>query len=184
MKKSVVLLAIVIVVAGMMAGLRIFVSEDPYDGGQSAGKALGQMERETDRQVENLCKEIEAGGMSQSECRAQVKEMTQGILYNFFNLEDEEGSYLNLAYNCSVIRKLGLRLDSKKEYEEAELELRRDNLSLFSDQVFSYALDVSEESQEEVDYKKLCQWAEEIEANLDQEVERYTERVYAWYGEK
>lgn len=186
MKKSVVLLSIAIVVVGMLAGLKIFVSENPdfYDEDQTVGKALAQMERETDRRVENLYKEIESGSLAEADCRMQIRELAEDILYNLSHLEEEEGSWLNLAYSCSVIRKLGLRGHGGDGISEVGLKLRRDNLSLFSDEVFSYVLDFTRNTQEKADYAKLSDWAEEIEADLDQEVERYTRRMYAWYGGK
>lgn len=184
MKKSIVLLSIAIVVVGMMAGLRIFVSEEPYDAGQSAGEALMEMEHETDRRVESLQKEIETEMLSQADCQVEVKGMMKSIIENLLNMKDGTGSYINMAYNCNVMRRLGLRIKDDYGMAEAGLKLRRDNLSLFSDKVFSYALDVSAEREEEADYLELSDWAQEIEANLDEEVERYTKRLYAWYGKK
>lgn len=186
MKKSVVLASIAIVLVGMLAGLRIFVSENPdfYDEDQTAGKALMKMENETDRQVENLKKAIEQGLLDEADCRMQVEDLMEGILHNLSHLEDDEGSWLNLAYSCSVIRKLGLRGHGGDGLSEAGLKLRRDNLSLFSDSVFSYVLDFTRNIQEEADYQELCKRAADIDANLDQEVERYTKRLYAWYGDQ
>lgn len=184
MKKSIVLISIAIVVIGMLAGFRIFVSEDPYDGGQTAGEALMEMERESDERVEKLCGEIEAGRLSEVDCRMEIEDMVQAILSNLSHMEDGEGSYLNLAYSCNVIRKLGLRTEDREHMSETELELKRDNLSLFADKVFNYSLDVSRNMEEEADYMELTAWAENIGEELDQEVERYTSLVYAWYGSK
>jgi len=184
MRKSVVFISMVVVVVGMLAGFRLFVSEESYDTGQSVGKALMEMEHETDDRVEQLRGEIEAGRLSEADCRMEIEDMVTAILDNLYEMEDGKGSYLNLAYSCNVIRKLGLRLEDRNDMEEAELELKRNNLSLFADNAFNYSLDLSREIEEKADYLKLIAWAEEIEENLDQEVERYTRLVYAWYGKK
>lgn len=184
MKKSIVLISIVIVVIGMLAGFRIFVSEEPYDGGQTAGEALMEMEHESDDRVEKLRGEIESGRLSEEDCRIEIEDMVRAILDNLFHMGDGEGSYLNLAYNCNVVRKLGLRTEDRENMSETELKLKRDNLSLFADKVFNYCLDVSRDIDEEADYMQFTAWAEDIEKELAQEVERYTSLVYAWYGSK
>lgn len=187
MRKSIVFVSIAIIVVGMLAGLRLFASEEPYDGSgsddgeQSVGKALMEMEHESDDRVEQLRGEIEAGRLSEADCQIEIEDMVRAIFDNLSRMEEGTGSYLNLAYNCNVIRKLGLGLEDRPDMGDGELELKRDNLTRFADKVFNYSLDVSAKTEEKADYMQLSQWAEEIEKNLDQEVERYTRLVYAWY---
>lgn len=182
MKKSVVFISMVIIVVGMLAGFRFLVSEESYDTGQEVGKALAEMENESDDRVEKLRREIESGRLPEADCRMEIADMVEAIIENLAGMETDKGNYLNLSYNCSVIRKLGLRLEDRGDMAEAELELKRNNLSLFADKVFDYCLDATRNIEEEEDYLKLTAWAEDIEENLDQEVERYTRLVYAWYG--
>lgn len=182
MRKAVVFISIVIVVAGMLAGFRLFVSEESYDTGQSVGEALAKMEQETDNRVEQLREEIEAGRLPEADCRLEIENTVTAILDNLYEMEEGKGSYLNLAYSCNIIRKLGLRMEDREHMEEEELELKRDPLTDFANEGFNYSLDLSREIEEEADYLKLTAWAEEIEENLDQEVARYTRLVYAWYG--
>lgn len=189
MRKSIVFVSIAIIVVGMLAGLRLFVSEESYDGSrddgeQSVGKALMEMEHESDDRVEQLCGEIEAGRLSEADCRIEIEDMVRAIFDNLSRMEEGTGSYLNLAYNCNVIRKLGLRLEDRPDMTDAELELKRDNLTRFADKVFNYSLDVSAKTEEKADYMQLSEWAAEIEENLDQEIGRYTDLLYAWYREK
>lgn len=187
MRKSIVFVSIAIIVVGMLAGLRLFVSEESYDGSgsddgeQSVGKALMEMEHESDDRVEQLRGEIEAGRLSEADCQIEIEDMVRAIFDNLSRMEEGSGSYLNLAYNCNVIRKLGLGLEDRPDMADAELELKRDNLTRFADKVFNYSLDVSAKTEEKADYMQLSEWAEEIEEDLDQEVERYTRLVYAWY---
>lgn len=182
MRKAVVFISIVIVVAGMLAGFRLFVSEESYDTGQSVGEALAKMEQETDNRVEQLREEIQAGRLPEADCRMEIENTVTAILDNLDEMEEGKGSYLNLAYSCNIIRKLGLRMEDREQMEEEELELKRDPLTDFANEGFNYSLDLSREIEEEADYLKLTAWAEEIEENLDQEVARYTRLVYAWYG--
>lgn len=189
MRKSIVFVSIAIIVVGMLAGLRLFANEEPYDGSsddgeQSVGKTLMEMEHESDDRVEQLRGEIEAGRLSEADCRIEIEDMVRGIFDNLSRMEEGTGSYLNLAYNCNVIRKLGLGLEDRPDMADAELELKRDNLTRFADKVFNYSLDVSAKTEEKADYMQLSEWAAEIEENLDQEIGRYTDLLYAWYKEK
>lgn len=190
MRKSIVFVSIAIIVVGMLTGLRLFASEEPYDGSssddgeQSVGKALMEMEHESDDRVEQLRGEIEAGRLSEADCQIEIEDMVRAIFDNLSRMEEGTGSYLNLAYNCNVIRKLGLGLEDRQDMADAELELKRDNLTRFTDKVFNYSLDVSAKTEEKADYMQLSEWATEIEENLDQEIGRYTDLLYAWYREK
>lgn len=181
MKRFIIFISMVIIVIGMLAGFRVFVSEESYDGAQTAGEALMEMEHESDKRVETLRGEIESGVLAEADCRIEIQDMVLDILDNLSQVKEGAGSYLNTAYNCNVIRKLALALEDREDMTKAELELKEDNLTVFAGEVFNYCLDISRNIEEEADYMRLTAWAEEIEGELDKEVERYTGLVYAWY---
>lgn len=182
MKKSIVLLAIAVVLVGLVAAFNFYVSEDPYEDEQNEGEALMEMENEAARQVQNMRNEIESDSMSLEDCRIQITEMVTAILTELSNVGELEKSYINVAYNCNMIRQMGLLMEDRENMTEAELELKNDNLVRFANAVFAYCLDVSNNTEEKEDYQTISEWADDIEENLDQEIERYTEKMYSWYA--
>lgn len=183
MKKSIVLLSAAVVLVGLLAAFNFYVSEDPYEGDQDEGQALLKMEDETTLRVENLRREIESGAVSREDCSLQVRETVTAILTELSDEKELKRSYINIAYNCNVLRQMGLGLEDRENMTKAELELKNDNLVRFANQVFNYCLDISRGIDEKEDYMKISRWAGDIEADLEQEIDRYTERMYSWYAD-
>ncbi len=181
MKRTMVLSIIAILVVGMIAGFKLFIEEDGNLGSMTVGKKLLEMERESDDRVGTLIDEIKTGELSEADCRIELKGVLKSIVDNMDQLGKEDGNYINIAYNCNVIRKLSGLMTDKKDFPEAELKVRKDKLSYFSNEVFNYCIELSGKREEEADYIKLLRRADEIESNIDQEIERYTRSVYRWY---
>lgn len=184
MKKSIVFLSIIIVVIGMVVSFRIFVSETSYDVEPIEGQRLMEMEHETTDRVEALRREMGEGLLSEEDCRMAVEEMASGIFDNLFAMKDGTGNYLHMAYCSNVIRQLGLALEDRSDMLEKEKELKRDPFTIFANKVFNYCLDVSAVTEEEAEYIELSKQAKEIQKNLDEEIDRYTKRIYTWYSSK
>ena len=96
MKKSIVLIAIAVVLVGLVATFNFYVSEDPYEDEQNEGEALMEMENEAARQVQNMRNEIESDSMSLEDCRIQITEMVTAILTELSNVGELELSLIHI----------------------------------------------------------------------------------------
>lgn len=116
MRKSVVFISMVIIVVGMLAGFRFLVSEESYDTGQEVGKALAEMENESDDRVEKLRKEIESGRLPEADCRMEIADTVEAIIENLAGMETDKGNYLNLSYKLQRDPQAGLAAGGQGRY--------------------------------------------------------------------
>lgn len=182
MKKTVILSVITVVIVSIVCIFEIQATKSNISANEeSRGKLLMDMEGESDIAVDDIISDIQENGLEKDECREKIQEIADNILKNVDDIDFSDRKYINIMYNCNIIRKLAGLMSDKRQFESAEEKLRNQKLTAYSDKVFSYCLEVSDGQNEEADYKTLCREGKSIEKNLDELVKEYVDLLYGFY---
>lgn len=178
MKQKIILTIISVFLLTTVAVYQFFTM--PREDGNSfdAGKKMMEMERETDKTVTDIKTEIINGNITDEDCSKMIDAVVTGMLSQMEQLDQTDARYINIMYNCNIIRKLSGMLEDKKLFTKNEKILRNHELAAFSNSLFIYCLAVDDGTNEKKDYNELQKEGRKIEEDRENLVKTFVAALF------
>ena len=191
MKKNVIILVTIGVVIAMVAGITLLsVEEDknPENTEVNFGEELYKIEEETI----SVSKEITEGlksGVSIDTMGQKVSDAIDAMTENIDKINNEDVTdkvLLRTMYGAALIRRLAqITVDKEPgQHTEAELALKKHELTKFANELFSYCMDLNQGTVEKDAWKGIKSKSEDIEKNKEKLYLDFMESVKDWSEEK